>query len=149
MSKKDSIYTEVRGLVEDRLASGVIIRAEWLTSEVLHRHSDIEGEDVWFYQLCARSHVQDIVKRVIAKYGDSDEQAVAEADTQLVLPGFTHLRQGYLVIRNDERVLVPVDLLTSDELETRAAEYEQMARGCKAHAVEIRKFLEVRSCVAS
>jgi hypothetical protein len=148
MSNKESIYTEVRGLVEDRLASGVVIHADWLTSEIFQRHSDIEGNDVWFYQLCARSHVQEIVKRVVSKYGDKDAESIAETDSQLVFPGFDHLRKGYLVERNGERVLVPVHMLTDGELEARATEYEHMAIGCRKHAAEIRKFVQVRADAA-
>jgi hypothetical protein len=145
MSNKESIYTEVRSLVEDRLAAGAIIHANWITSEIFQKHSNIEGEDVWFYQLCARSHVQDIVKRVVAKYGDKDEESIAETDSQLVFPGFEHLRKGYFVERNNQRVLVPVNMLTDSELQARAAEYDQMSAGCKKHAQEIRKFLSKRA----
>jgi len=145
MSNKESIYTEIRALVDDRLASGVIIHANWITNEIFQKHADIEGGDVWFYQLCARSHVQEIVKRVISKYGDSDEESIAETDSQLVFPGFEHLRKAYFVERNNQRVLVPVHMLTDGELEARAIEYDQMSIGCAKHADEMRKFIRKRA----
>lgn len=60
------------------------------------------------------------------------------------LPGFEHMQRGYQVERNGIRLLVPTDLLTDEEIEARAAEYDAMAAGCRAHARELRDFLERR-----
>lgn len=135
----DSLQTEVREYIQDQLDAGVIIRAEWVTAGILHSKAEPECEDADFYLLCARAHLAEIVKRCIGKY-----KAAPVTDEQLVLPGFDHLQRGYQVDREGVRFLVPTDLLTDAEIEARAAEYEAMAAGCRAHARELRDFKERR-----
>lgn len=135
----DSLYAEVRAYIQDQLDTGTIVQAEWVTNGFLASKAEPECDDADFYLLCARSHLAEIVKRCIGKY---KPQPVT--DTQLVLPGFEHLQRGYQVEREGVRVLVPTDLLTDDEIDARAAEYEAMAAGCRAHARELRDFKERR-----
>lgn len=135
----DSLYTEVRAFIQDQLDAGVIVRAEWITAGFLAQKTEPECDDADFYLTCARSHLSEIVKRCIGKYS-----AKPETDNQLVLPGFTHLQRGYQVERDGIRLLVPTDLLTDDEIDSRADEYEAMAAGCRAHARELRDFKERR-----
>jgi len=138
-----NITAEVRKLIADKTAAGEQTKVPWLTQEVLDRHSDIEGEDAPFYLICARAHIKDIVRACIAKY-DTKE---ATNDKQLVLAGFEHLQIAYTVDRQGEVTLVPVDQLTNAELLARAEEYDGMAKSCRAHAREIRKYVEVRAAM--
>lgn len=128
---RDSIYSQVRDLVRDRIASGVIVHADWITSEIVQKYSDIEGEDASFYQLCARNHIREIVRSVIEKSGEASR------------PGFDRLRDAYLVSRHGRSVLVPLDLLTDEELQARADELEKMAKGCRGHAAELMRIARV------
>ncbi len=140
-----NITTEVRKLIADNTANGEQTKVPWVTQEILDRHSAIEGEDAPFYLVCARAHIKDIVRACIGKY-DSAEPA---NDKQLVLAGFEHLQIAYTVERQGETTLVPVDQLTDVELLARAAEYDDMAKSCRAHAREIRKYVESRTSVAA
>lgn len=136
----DSIYTEVREFVQDRIDAGVVTRVDWLTSEYIGTKADVSGGDVPFYRVCAQNHVADIVKRVVGKYDAKPKQA----DRQLVLPGFDHLQKAYTVARDGVVVLVPIALCTTEELRGRADEYDVMAKGCEAHAREIREYINAR-----
>lgn len=136
----DSIYTEVRRFVQDRVDTGVITRVEWLTAEYIESKGDVFGGDVPFYRVCALAHVNEVVKKCVGKY----DSKPAKSAGQLVLPGFDHLQRAYTVTRDGAVLLVPVDLLTSAELLHRASEYDEMAKGCRAHAREIREFVAAR-----
>lgn len=136
----DSLYSEVRAFIQDRLDAGVILRSEWVIAEFLANKSEPECDDVDFYLLCARQHVAEVVKKCIGKY-----KAKPVSDAQLVLTGFEYMQKAYQVERDGVRLLVPTDLLTDDELDARADEYEAMAVGCRAHAREIRAFKEGRA----
>lgn len=132
---QDSIYTEVREFIQSKLAAGVILRADWVTAEIMGSKSEPECEDADFYLICARDKISDTVKRCLGKY-----KPALVTDDQLKLPGFDHIQQAYPVERSGERLLVPVDLLTAQEIEARASEYDAMAAGCRAHARELRDF---------
>ncbi|QDP58786.1 MAG: hypothetical protein GOVbin1573_73 [Prokaryotic dsDNA virus sp.] len=138
--ERPNITAEVRAFIEDKLANGEIIRVEWVKHEFVMRHDHIEGEDADFYRICAYEHVGRVVKKVIGLY-----QPKPAGDEQLVLDGFDHLQRAYPVLRDGDRVLVPTDQLTDDELRDRAAEYDAMAEGCRLHAQEIRAFIGSRT----
>ncbi len=137
----DNLYSEVRNFIQERLDAGIILRPEWVTAELLAGKSEPKCEDADFYLICARSHLAEVVKRCIGKYRSAPS---AVSDAQLVLPGFEHLQRGYQVERGGVRVLVPTDILTDAELLARADEYDAMALGCRAHAKEIREFVDRR-----
>lgn len=67
-----------------------------------------------------------------------------QLENMAMLDGFEHLQTGYTVERDGERVLVPIDVLSDEELASRAAEYDAMAEGCKLHAKEIRAYIRSR-----
>ena len=137
---KTSIYAEVRQIIADKIENGDSVIVEWLTREIITSRSRIKGGDCVFYRLCAYAHVKNIVKRCIGKY-----DARPTTDAQLTLEGFEHLQVAYTVTRASQVVLVPVDKLTDQELEARSREYEQMAKGCQAHARELRSYLRARN----
>ena len=140
----DSIYTEVRKFVQDRVEAGVITRVEWMTSEYLGTKDQVNGKDVPFYQACAIAHVNEVMKQVVGKY----DTKKSRAESQLIFPGFNHMQKAYTVHRDGVRLLVPVDLLLDEELDARAAEYDAMAQGCRDHARELREYKSARKAAA-
>lgn len=139
MSKTESIYREISEFVRDKTEAGMIVQVDWLATEFISHKDRIEGDDLPFYTVCAHHHVREIAKSCIGKY-----KPKPQTDEQLVLSGFEHLQTAYPVERDGERLLIPVHLLTDSELEARALEYEDMAKGCIAHAKEIRGFVRHR-----
>ena len=130
-----SITAHIRKFIADKVANNEVVVVDWLTHEIIGSKSLIEGDDIEFYRVCAYAHVREIVKRCVGKY-----DAKPASDRQLVLDGFEHLQVAYTVPRNGRIELVPVNLLTSEEIEARALEYEAMAGGCLAHAKELRGY---------
>lgn len=135
-----SITSEVRKFIADKIARGETIVVEWLTHEIVNGKDSIEGEDAPFFRVCAYKHVKNVVKGCIGKY-----DVKPATDSQLTLDGFEHLQVAYTVIRDDQVTLVPVGQLTDIELLGRADEYELMAKGCRAHAREIRSYTSARA----
>ena len=140
MQSTTEVTREIRKIVQNKIDAGAIVRVEWLTSEILHNKDDIEGADADFYLTCGADFVKKTVKRVIGGYAPRPE-----TDQQLVMDGFDHLQRAYTIERDGLTVLVPVTMLTDQELKARAIEYESMAAGCKAHAKEIRRFIVNRA----
>lgn len=135
-----SINAEIHRLIDDKIAAGVLVQTHWIAHEVLGRHDDIDGNDAEWYRVCTFKEVCRIAKSAIGKY-----RADEETNEQLVLPGFVHLCKAYPLSRDSELVLVPVDQCTDDELLTRASELDKMAKGCVAHARELREYVLARA----
>lgn len=113
---------------------------------VISRHEQVEGEDKDFYLLCAWGHVRVVVRQVLRRYKGEPE---VELDQQIVMPGFKRLQRGYLVERGKESMLVPTDQLKNEELDAKAKEYDQMAEGCRLHALELRRYMMQRRSAAA
>ena len=145
MRSKTDVTREIRGMVQDRIEAGVIIRVDWFTTEILSMKDKIEGDDADFYIACGVDFIKESVKRCI---GDYKPKAAMIIDAQIVMDGFDHMQKAYTFDRDGEQVLVPVDMLTSDEIEGRARELEAMAKGCISHARELRAYAASRADAA-
>lgn len=138
-----SVTAQIRALIEEKIASGVSVRADWVARGIIQKKDQIEGEDAPFYQVCAYRDVKRIAKRVIGKF-----EVTEETPEQLVLPGFVHLCKAYPMDRDGAVELVPVALCTDQELLARARQLREMARGCRAHAAEIQDYVTARAIAA-
>lgn len=145
MINEDSIYTAVRKFVSDKIDAGLAVRHDWIAAEFMGVHCNIDGADAEIYRYCTRLQIQRIATKCIGKYEANEAIAV---DEQILLPGFDRLQRAYPVERDGHRITVPIYQLTDDELLTRAAEYDEMARGCRVHAKEIRAYVRKRQSEA-
>jgi hypothetical protein len=136
-----AINASIEKMVSDKIQNGQPVAMSWVTQEIIEAHNDIEGPDTEFYIVCARHYISDQVKRQIKKYEPSD----SASDAQLIMEGFEHLQKAYPVERDDERVIMPIDMMTDEEVEKRAEEYKAMAAGCLNHAKELIQYLEQRN----
>jgi hypothetical protein len=140
MRSKTEVTNEIRRIVQDKINAGVIVQVGWLTTEILAMKDQIEGEDADFYVACGVSYIKDTVKRCIGDYRPKE----TGTEAQLLMDGFDHMQKAYTVEREGQTVLVPVHLLTTDEIEGRAEELLAMAAGCIAHARELRAYNQGR-----
>lgn len=137
---QESIRTELRKFIDDKIARGEPTPVNWVTREFMERKGDIEGGDVHFYLTCAEFFIKRLVKECIAKYDSKS----GKVEQQIVLPGFAYLQVAYTVQRQGETVLVPLQQVTDVELEARAAEFVESAKGLRHHAREIRDYIAAR-----
>lgn len=140
MDPLKALKSEIRTLINDRTSAGVIIRADWLTTEVMGGRNSFHGDDAAIYVILAYKALGEIVKDCIGKY-----EPKVQTEGQLLLPGFDHVQRAYPVMRGGERVLVPTDLLTDLEIEERCEDLRAMARGCFDHVKELQSYLALRS----
>lgn len=126
------IYQSVRGYIAGKIDAGEVLVIRNLVDAILSAQAPITGSDAMFYQECARREVRNLIRRAI--YSNRPEDC-----------GFHYLQAAYSVKRGGEIVLVPVGLLTDAEIDLRTAEYEKMAKGCRAHAREILDYVLARS----
>jgi hypothetical protein len=132
-----------RSVIERKIDSGQEVRMDWAVMEILNQHGKPEGDSKEFWWLCAREHVYRTVKSVVERYnpGKDGEQD----DLQQHLEGFQHLQKAYTVERDGDRALVPIDLISADELLARAAEFKRQSKTLRDHAEEIELYVARRS----
>lgn len=137
MSPKDLDQIAHR-LIADKIGSGEIVHMHWAVKELIDSQGGIAGMGVPFYSLCANEHIYRVVKKAVDKYD------APEMGGQMTLKGYECLQQAYTVERDDDRQLVPVALVTSEELLARAGEFRKQAKGLVRHAKEIEKYVAER-----
>lgn len=137
--QRETIRGEISEIVLRRLSEGRPVPVTWVCHEFLNKHNRVEGEDVDLYKLAAYSYARDIAKRVIGKFDTSEETGQMD-----LLPGEEHIRTAYSIKRGDEFVLVPTEQCSDQELLARANEFERNAKGLRAHARDLRRYVGVR-----
>lgn len=145
MFSETDLVNEVSGFIEASLQNGRVMRSQWLIHEIISNHPLVEFEQKDFYVLCAYGHIQKIVRDALRRYKPDLDK---EPDPQITLPGFERLQKGYLVERDAESVLVPIEQMSDREIDLKVAEYERMAEGCRLHALELRRYKNQRGMVA-
>lgn len=138
------VATEMHEMMDEKLDAGVIALPSHIVSKMLEKRKGIDGDDAEFYRVHTFDRLMQIAKRVVGKYR-ADEQTSA----QLLLPGFQHLCKAYPMMRDGEVAIVPVTLCTDEELHARANQLDEMAKGCRAHAREIRQYVAAREKAAA
>jgi hypothetical protein len=139
--KQSELMGEVREFIEAELDARRSVRINAATEAIVARHPQPRHREQAFYALVAYEHVRDCVVSVYRRYAPPEDE---DPDAQLVMPGFERLQRAYPVERDGDRVLVPVELLTDAELDSKAATYEEMALGCQLHAKELRRYKSER-----
>lgn len=141
-----SVTAEIRQFIAEKIDAGVVVHVDWLTAEIISKKANITGADLPFYQVCAHTHVRGIVSKCIGRYSPKEK---SPSDPQLTLPGFEYLQVAYTVTRNDDVVLVPIDMCGEAELLGRADDFDKQAGGMAAHALELRNYVRTRKKRAS
>lgn len=131
--KLENIRSDVRAFIDSKIDNGETVLVSWVAHQIVNERSGIEGDDADFYRACAYEIIAKVAKECVGKYAPK-----IQSDDQLVMDGFEYAQKAYPIERDGERVLVPTDQLSAEELDARADEYERMGRGCMKHAKELR-----------
>lgn len=126
--------------------NGPVLHPDWMLHSLLADHPDVDGKDADFYKCCTKTTVLNEIRQQINRRkvnGDNSEESA-----QLVMPGFEFLQKHYVVHRDKEQCIVRIDLLTDEEIESKAQEREAMGRACFAHADELRRYRDLRKAAA-
>jgi hypothetical protein len=136
----------IKQIIEQALSDGVEMPAASIALSVRARHpfpKTWKGEHSEFALLCTVEHVRARVHSVLGRMKNRPDPGA-----ELLLPGFEYLQRGYIVERRDQLMPIRIDLMSDDELDAKADEYERMGAGCYKHAAEIRRYKAARKAAA-
>lgn len=148
------LYSEVLQIIAERSVDGAIINRGWLVTAVLkkHRLKRPSKKDPDEFSICCRQlAVSAAVDKALARLKREDEGDV-DPDTIGLdmprLPGFKHLRQIYPLKRDGQIFLVPIDQMTDEEMNAKAATYDKASESYAEHAEELRRYRRTRHAAA-
>lgn len=141
------IDTEVATFIAAAVEQRHPVHTNWVVHSLVLQHQEIRGADAAWYLTCAYGHIRARVRDALRKQGLITE--AQHADSQMVLSGWQHLQQSYLVEREEVSQIIPIDLLTEEELLAKAYEYRVMGQGCFAHADELDRYREEKQTTAA
>ena len=145
--KESRLTSEVSAIVEDAIEAGRVAPASWLTQEVVSSWDSLAESQGHggHYILCAYEHVRAVVRKVVQRYKTTED----ETDLQLLLPGNERLQKAYLINRDSEQSVVPIDQMSASEIDAKATELRAMAAGCLKHAEELERYRDERFSAAT
>jgi len=127
-------------LIADKIGVGEVVQMHWAVQELISHQGKIMGDGVEFYTFCTQRDVYRVVKNAVDKYDKSHPQD----DRQMVLKGYECLQEAYTVERAEERQLVPIHLLSDEELIARAHEFKRQSSTLLKHAEELEQYVADR-----
>jgi len=144
MTPKD-IEAAAAELITSKIKNNEIVEMSWAVRELISSMGEITGDGSDFHFICADYYAWRVVKKAIGKYDISTEGL---SGNQPNLDGFEHMQAGYTMKRGKKISLIPVSLLSDEELDERADVYETLSSGLLQHAKELRDFVKLRRCGA-
>ncbi len=139
MTPRD-IEKRAHNLIAKKIAEGEEVQLDWAAQELAYSWGEVNGPAKYFAYHCMRMESLRVVKKVVRRYEDRAEPE----EKQLSLKGFKHLRVAYTVERNKERVIVPIESLTDEEIQGKEEVYLMLSQGCKEHAIELSEYRRLR-----
>lgn len=139
-------YEQLAELVDKLLlqwqADNRLLHPNFITHEVCSEHNaalpkNVHGE---FWRLTGHICVRELVRKRINVLFDK----AAETSRQMCLPGYKHLQSHYVVKRGDDRIGVPTNQLTNEEIDALATMHDAMSVACADHAEELRRYKQER-----
>lgn len=138
MSYHEQLDAEINTRLDELIHAELPLQASWITHEICDDHMIglARNEHAEFWRHGGYKTCRDMVRRCINKRAGMPD----EMEKQPTLPGFEHLQTYYIVTRGDDQLGIHRDQLSDDELDAKAAEYENMGAACISHARELRRF---------
>lgn len=143
----NDLSTEIKQLVEAAIGQTKAMPADWIKMSVIARHplpGNWTGDHRDFAVLCIHSHVRSEVKDALRKMKVREDLG----DPQITMEGFNRLQRAYIIERNNELVVVPLELCTTAELLAKAEELQAKIEGMAEHRAEILRYLSLQRAAA-
>jgi hypothetical protein len=134
----DELTRKAHELIIEKLLKDELVDMDWTTHELISLQGEITGTAVQFFMWAAQQVVYQVVKDAVDKYKQPQQLG---AD---LFEEYVDLRQAYTVERNKKRYLVPIHLLTDQEIIDRAKELRKQGNGSINHAAELERYLADR-----
>ena len=132
-----SLLAEIQAVVDGQLAAGAVVRASWVTQAVVQARGALSGDDAGWYRSRAYESVRAAVGELVRRSGGDED---GESDAALVLPGFEKLQARYLITREGEACIVPLDDLTEEEMLAKLRQFRRNMAGLQKHYDELDAF---------
>lgn len=133
-----NIANEVRDFIEQQLATGGKVVADWIVTGIVGSWEPPGGVDADKWTTSGYANVRTIVRQVVRTYKPKEE----EVDPQTVLPGYEKLHRAYLISRQGEQTIVRVDELSVAEALEIVAELTRCETGLRIHKNELLRYID-------
>lgn len=142
------LTTEIKQIVEQALKDDVATSAAFIAMAVVARHplpSNWTGDHKDFAIICIHHHVRGLVKDVLKAMKASRDDIT---DPQMTMEGFSRLQKAYIIERNNDLTVVPIEQCSDEELQAKADELQVKIDGMIQHRNEILRYIRQRRKVA-
>jgi hypothetical protein len=138
------LRAKINRMIEEQLKANGAVRLAWIVNALVQESDfpDEEHEEQSMRLLAAREGFRNIVG--VVNRERKGEEAAAEADDQMILPGFDRLQQAYSIVRRKEEWIVGIDKMSLAELLAKRSQLVRMMKGIGEHVREIDKYIRQR-----
>lgn len=141
MIPESHLMREVKHYYDAR--ADAIVELNKAVYEIVSQHASPDGPDAEWWKSVAYVAVWHMANKVNRNI--KQDEGAQDARQGELYPGYKRLQRRYSIMRDDKQVLVPVRLLTDDEIRDKITEHHSMAAGNELHARELERFMEERN----
>jgi len=141
MSYQNVIVGEISNEIDSLVELNLVVNRKLVTTKVCSNHQDELNGDAPFSTYNNHQNVGKLVTKLISQKFDVNEQ---NFDNQLTIEGFKYLQKYYSINREGERIGVPIDQCTKEELLAKKERIGKMGRACLVHQNELAKYIKIK-----
>lgn len=143
MSYTETLRSEINAKIDELDRTGQEWSPQWIAHTVCAAHDDglAQNEHAEFWKYGGYKTCREETRRCINRRAGDEESA----ELQMVFEGFEHLQRYYVVERKGDSVGIPVEQLSDEELQAKAALHRSFGAAHFAHADEIDRFIGWRT----
>lgn len=135
------LNNEIKEAVQEQILSGEEFETGWLEQAILAAHEEPNLSD---FSVCARNEFVKVGVMDWARNFKKKELEPREG-RQPTLEGLEYLQVAYLHVRDNKRMISPIERMTTAELRAKAEEHRSQGGGHIRHADEIERYINQRS----
>jgi hypothetical protein len=138
------LKSKINETINEQLKANGSVQLAWIVNRLVLEcdFPEEEHDEQSMRMLAAREGFRNIVG--VVNRERKGEEAAADADEQMILPGFDRLQQAYSIVRRKEEWIVGIDKMSLSELLAKRSQLVKMMKGIGEHVREIDTYIRQR-----
>jgi hypothetical protein len=139
---------DIRGLIKGMISLEKITDPSWVTDEIISRYplpDSMDQENRDFTTIARHKFTRDLVAAVIRGLHVTEEFGLFDLiDPDWRKEGYEELQNVYSVRRGKKQLLIPLHLMSDEEIDDKISEMARQIRGLNKHMDELQRYKESR-----
>ncbi len=146
MSYKPILAQKIASEIKNLIDAKKVINPNNITAKICADHKDELTDNADFSTYNIHANVRNVVGKMISQKFNDKKNNIDE--NQLVMEGFEQLQKYYIVNRGKIDLAIPIDEMTTSEVNERAEKLRKIGASYYKHADELELYFKTKKIIA-